>query len=95
VKPKTTKQAPPKLRAVPKTGDEFRKAVADLFEAPDAIDAVLLRQCAELLDRVEQARAEIAAHGLVYLTRSGMLRRNPAVEPSGTACARCWLSSAP
>jgi hypothetical protein len=60
-------------------GDGFRKAVGELFEDPDAVDAVLLDSCAELLDRIEQARHEIRRHGVVY-PAGELLRTNPAVN---------------
>jgi hypothetical protein len=78
------------LRAVPSAGAAFREAVAELFEDPSPLDAMLVEQAAELLDRIEQARGEIAAHGVCY--RAGkLLRTNPAVQVERDS-VRCLLA---
>lgn len=70
-----------------RTAGAWWQSVRDDFNIEDAAGLALLTAAARALDRAEQARVLIDAHGVAVLDRFGQLRSNPAVAAERDAQA--------
>jgi|SRR5581483_6493470 len=71
---------PPAPAGLGESGSRFWSGVQKEFHGASTVDIALLTSACHLIDRIEQARALIAAEGMVTVNRSGRPVPHPALE---------------